>query len=89
MYLVADGRLGPNKAARLDLVNTDRAEHYKSRPGVVTLPKILTHNITSSGWGDLHGPAYKAAVTRQASPCFRALVHKFCTSNSASDCCLR
>ena len=89
MYLLADGRLGPNKAARLDLVNTDRAEHYKSRPGVATLPKILTHNITSSGWGDLHGPAYKAAVTRQASPCFRALVHKFCTSNSASDCCLR
>lgn len=89
MHLLRDARLGQSKAARLDRINAERQAHYNQRPGVATLPRIMMGNVVQAGWGDLHGPAYKAANTRQASPFFRELVHKFCVSGSPCDQCLR
>ena len=70
-WLLADIRLGRNKAARLDLINRERGSHYADRPGVSKLPAIREDNVTASdNWGNLHGQVFKAAIMRNAAPFF-------------------
>ena len=89
MWLLTCPRLGPNRDDRLREINERRVVHYDGRPGVQRLPKLTLHNVTRDGWGNLSGPAYKAAVTLHASPFFRELVCSTYTSERPRDVCLR
>jgi hypothetical protein len=89
LHLLADPRAGRNREERLRVINDERQAHYKNRANVGALPKILIASVARDGWGDLTGRAYKAAVTRNASPFFRELVVKWCTSETRVDVCLR
>ena len=42
------------------------------------LPKILEKNLVLNGWGELHGPAIKAASTRASAPWLRDLCMQHC-----------
>ena len=88
MWLMADIRLGRNRAARLERVNGERAGFYEPKPGVSRLPMLKEKCFVQSGWGELHGPAFKAAVTRHAVPFFHELVCKYCTAATPRDTCL-
>ena len=70
VWLTRDMSLGRNKDERLATINARRLEHYATRPGDHKLPKINMTNITRDNWGNLSGPAYKAAITRAAAPFF-------------------
>ena len=89
LWLTRDSRLGGNRDERLAAINTLRLLHYRARPGEVVLPKIYLSNITRDGWGNLSGPAYKAAITRHAAPFFRELVCRYCVGTRATDVCMR
>ena len=90
MWLLADIRLGRNKARRLALINQERKAHYADRPGTSKLPHIREANVTAAdNWGNLHGPLYKAAIMRNAAPFFRFLVCKYCVGGSRKDVILR
>lgn len=89
VFLLADARLGPTKATRLERVNQLRVEHYDARPGSNRLPEIRATNVVADGWGNLHGPVFKAAIVRSAAPFFSELVHSFCVGNSSRDVCMR
>ena len=88
-FMLTDIRLGPNRDVRLGVVNRDRAAHYRERPGTNRLPEVYWKNVLSDGWANLHGPAFKAAIVRSAAPFFAELTAKYCTTDSASDECLR
>lgn len=85
MWLLGDARLGANKEERLERVNEHRAAFYAARPGMHILPKIYAGNVTRDQWGNLSGPAYKAACVRGAAPFFRELVGHYCRSATARD----
>ena len=85
VWLLLDARLGANKEARLAVINARREEFYTDNPGAHRLPKIYMGNCTRDGWGNLSGPAYKAAKIRGAAPFFRSLVHSYCTSARPQD----
>jgi hypothetical protein len=87
--MLQDERVGNNQAQRMATINDRRMNHYDGRPGVARLPKILLANVWHDGWADLHGPAFKAAITRQAAPFFRELVCHYCSSDAPLDECLR
>ena len=87
--LLADLRVGANKEERLEAINARREQFYDARPGANRLPKIMLTNCTRDGWGNLAGPAYKAAKVRSAAPFFRELVHHYCSSASQRDRQLR
>ena len=88
-FLLQDDRLGDNRAQRLATINARRIAHYARRPGVARLPKVLLGNVYNDGWADLHGPAFKAAITRQAAPFFNELLSHYCSSDEPLDECLR
>ena len=46
-------------------------------------------NVTRDGWGNLAGPAFKAANVRASAPFFRDLVEHYCTSEHPRDRNLR
>ena len=87
--LTADMRVGPNKEERLVAINARREQFYDDRPGSYRLPKIMMSNITRDGWGNLSGPAYKAAKIRGAAPFCSELVHHYCQSGRSQDTQLR
>eukprot|EP00959_Pyramimonas_sp_CCMP1952_P206931 4328553-Pyramimonas_sp.AAC.1 len=78
MLLLADARVGANKEERLEAINARREQFYDARPGSNRLPKIMLTNCTRDGWGNLAGPAYKAAKVRCAAPFFRDVVFHYC-----------
>jgi len=82
-YLSTLARLGPNIAARLLVINDERDEWYTRHPGMVRLPKIKEQHLRKAdGWGELHGPAFKAAITRNASGFFLHIAIKLLTSEN-------
>ena len=87
--LLGDIRLGASRAARLRAIDTDRLAHYSARPGVPRLPKIWWKNVLLDGWANLHEQIFKAAIMRSAAPFFSELVHRYFTSDSVEDVCLR
>ena len=87
--LLADARVGANKEERLEAINARREQFYDARPGSNRLPKIMITNCTRDGWGNLAGPAYKAAKVRCAAPFFRDVVFHYCGSMSDRDQQLR
>ena len=42
------------------------------------MPKILEKNLVLNQWGELHGPAIKAANTRACAPWLRDLCRQHC-----------
>ena len=84
-WLLLDARLGANKEERLAAVNARREKFFDDRPGSNRLPKIYIHNCTRDGWGNLAGPAYKAAKIRGGAQFFRELVHHYCASAAPRD----
>lgn len=89
MYLVRDARLGPNQDVRLAAINAARDAFYSTRPGLHKLPKIFLKSLRSNGWGDLHGPAFKAAIVRSAAPFIADLVATHCIGDEILDRSLR
>ena len=87
--LLADRRVGETRASRLATINALRFAHYGSRPGANRLPEIHMANVVSNGWASLHGPPFKAAIVRSSAPFWSELAHRFCTSESARDVCMR
>jgi hypothetical protein len=72
--LVSDPGMGRNQQVRLHQINMFMKAWYSDRPGVCKLPKLRMTKVFLDGWGDLHGPAIKAAMTREATPLLLALV---------------
>ena len=62
---------------------------YDDHPGKHRLPKITLPMLEFDGWADLHGPAIKAANTRQAAPLFAAMTAGFCSEPNELDIQLR
>ena len=77
MWHIRDGRFGSNQLERLAAFNGMLTEWYDARPGSNRLPWICLLNITSDGWGDLSGPAIKAAMTKEATPFFADYAERF------------
>ena len=70
--------LGRNKQDRLRAINQRRQEWYAGRAGGGNpMPTILMSSLTSNGWGDLSGPAIKAAMTRDAAPFFEHISEEY------------
>ena len=59
--------LGNNIAQRLSRINGERLIWQRNHPNEIRLPRIGQNHLRKDGWGDLHGPAFKAAITRNAS----------------------
>ena len=76
MYVVGDLRLGANQGERIDRFNTEMDTWYAARPGSNRLPAIKLSDIRKDGWGELHSPAIKAAMTREAAPFFCDLAER-------------
>ena len=74
--LLLDPRLGRTKAARLHSVNKFMAEWYEENPGVAKLPHVIESNLKLNHWSEMHGPAIKAANSRNAAPLFSALARE-------------
>ena len=79
---MSDDRLGPNRAARLALINARKNSWYDHHPGRARLPDIKSSSIYLDGWAELHGPSMKAAMTRKAAPFFQELVQEFLSDGS-------
>ena len=73
----------------MEAINARREAFYERRPGSNRLPKIRLTSCTRDGWGNLSGPAYKAAVVRQAAPFSRELVRHYCRTENTRDRMLR
>ena len=76
MYVIGDLRLGANQGERIDRFNTEMNTWYAARPGSNRLPAIKLSDIRKLGWGELHSPAIKAAMTREAAPFFCDLAER-------------
>ena len=84
--LLKRGDLGTTtKEERLECINQHRARWYAEHPRTHRLPKLLAANLVQDGWGELHGPAIKAAATRACAPWIRDLALHFCGSGSLED----
>ena len=66
-YMVTLPSLGPRVADRLSRINRERLKWIRAHPGEIHLPVIKESNLRKDGWGDLHGPAFKSAITRHAA----------------------
>jgi len=84
-FLLRDGRLEGNQEARLLRVNDARRQWYRLHPRVVKLPRILMRSCLLEGWAELHGPAIKAANTRNAAKFFKSLAHRYFNTLSTRD----
>ena len=83
--LLADARLGPNKDARLQLINNGLKTYYDRHPGTQRLPPLRHSNVYGDGWANLHGPQFKAANTRAAVPAFSSLCHRWFVRGTPED----
>ena len=81
--------MGRNQEQRLAKVNEEREHWFSQRPGKIKLPNIRVTNCTNDGWGDLNGPAYKAAITRNAAGFFEYMASTYSTTASPKDRNLR
>ena len=77
MYVVTQHQFGANQGARMDFFNTELKTWYDARPGSNRLPTIRLTDITTDGWGDLHGAAIKAAMTRDSVAFFADFAQRF------------
>ena len=73
-YMVTLPSLGPRVADRLSRINRERLKWIRAHPGEIHLPVIKESNLRKDGWGDLHGPAFKSAITRHAAGLFQTSV---------------
>ena len=88
--LMRRAELGANKAERLQVINDHRETWYDAvRPRTHRLPKLLEKNLVNNGWGELAGPAIKAALTRACAPWIRDLCQQYCTSYTDEDRAVR
>ena len=83
--LMRRAELGANKAERLQVINDHREAWYAAHPRTHRLPKLLEKNLVNNGWGELAGPAIKAALTRACAPWIRDLCQQYCTSDTDED----
>ena len=81
--LLKEPALGANQKERLRRINQERLQWYKNNPGIIKLPRLLLHSHRQQdGWAELAGPAFKAAVTRNAARFFEHLAASFCNSDT-------
>jgi hypothetical protein len=72
--LLKDPAMGANRAARLGAVNRYMKMWLEDNPGKGKLPRLLASNLVASNkWWELHGPAIKAATTRNSAAMFAAM----------------
>jgi len=88
-HLLSDPRLGPNRQARLDVVNTELRAFQDAHPGMHRLPQLRLANAVADTWANLNGRVIKAANTRSAAPFFNALVFRHFPGGSAVEVSLR
>ena len=77
--------LGANMAARLERFNTFRKDWYDRHDITNRLPKLRLQDLVADGWGELSGPAVKAANTRCAVPMVRDFAVEVFTEAGAPD----
>ena len=80
--------VGPNTPERLAKINRSRLQWYRRHPNLIVLPKIKETNLRTDGWGELNGPAFKAAITRTSAGFFKAIAHEFLTSGTEEEACM-
>ena len=76
-YLVTLSVVGRSIPDRLATINSERVRWYRAHPGLLPLPPIRRQNLRRDDWAELHGPAFKAANSRQASGFFLHLATKY------------
>eukprot|EP00974_Lingulodinium_polyedra_P053048 5098270-Lingulodinium_polyedra.AAC.1 len=81
--------LGNTKAERLQIINQHRATWYGHHPRTHRMPQLLANSVARDGWGELSGPAIKAAVTRACAPWIRDLCLQYCASDNEEDRAVR
>ena len=67
---------GRSQEERLRRVNLFLKEFYDENTGSCRLPWIKLSNVHLEAWSELHGPAIKAANSRQAAPAMAALARE-------------
>ena len=82
--LARNPRLGSNIQERLRVINEHRRLWYSQHAGLVTLPVIKESNIggVAGEWTSLHGPVFKAAITRNATSFFVSLARRYLAHGS-------
>ena len=83
--LVSDPGMGKHQQVRLHQINMFMKAWYSDHPGVCKLPNLRMNNVFLDGWADLHGPAIKAAMIKEAAPLFLALVETFMAENTPAN----
>ena len=84
-HLITLEAIGPNIAARLASINLEKQLFYGRNPGLPPLPRIGQTHIRKDGWGALHGPAFKAAITRNSAGFFVHIARKWLISGSPEE----
>ena len=82
LWLSRSPNLGPNILDRMKAINKFMKDWYAAHPGHHRLPKLKHANLISNGWGDLHGPAVKAANTRAASGLFAKMAETYLSAEN-------
>ena len=77
-----EARLGGSIDARLKIINQKKQKWYTDHAVCNRMPNIKEHNILTSDWAELGGPAIKAANTRSLLPFIGALAVEFFDSGS-------
>ena len=87
-YMITLNSLGNNIAQRLSRINGERLIWQSNHPGEIRLPRIGQNHLRKDGWGDLHGVAFKAAITRNASGFFKHIAEQFLVLQTAEEQCM-
>ena len=86
--LCYDARLGPNRQARLDVINGLMSEYYTNSKADVSSrmpPLKLQYLFNNQGWEMLSGQAVKAASTRHLVNFLSVLVDKYYNDESVEE----
>ena len=86
--LTYDARLGPNRQARLDVINGLLAEYYTTSKADVNsrMPPLRLQNLfNNQGWHMLCGPPVKAASTRHLLNFLLVLVDKYYNDDNVEE----
>ena len=80
-----DPRLGPNREARLAVLNASLKAFQQSHVVNSRLPPLRLENLMTNGWAETSSPVIKAANTRQAIPWVETIARKYFDRGTPED----
>ena len=81
----ADSRLGPNREARLAVLNASLKSFQQRFVVNSRLPPLRLENLMTNGWAETSSPVIKAANTRQAMPWVESIARKYFDRGTPED----